>query len=377
MKKDIMMLGWIAMLAALMAVTIRSAVAAESAAPAPARPAVDVVFVLDTTGSMGGLLEGAKRRIWSIANEVAKGRPAPRVRMGLVAFRDRGDEYVTKTFDLTANLDLVYKNLLTLEAGGGGDGPEHVLKGLEDAVERMSWSADPKAFRAVYLVGDAPPHQEYGDTPALKALLEKAVRRGLVVNSIQCGSEASAAETFRLVARLGEGRYLPIPQDGGMAPVDTPFDARLASLGRRLESTMVGYGRRKAEAGKMREFGLAVASAAPGATAADRAAFKSKAGFDGELDLVAAIEEKRVDVGALKDSDLPAELRGLPPGERAVRLAKASEERKRLNAELAEVSVKREEFIRKQAAKAGKNDSFDRLLVESLKEQAARKGIAY
>ena len=32
-----------------------------------AKPVVEVAFVLDTTGSMGGLIEGAKRKIWSIA----------------------------------------------------------------------------------------------------------------------------------------------------------------------------------------------------------------------------------------------------------------------------------------------------------------------
>jgi hypothetical protein len=84
-----------------------------------------------------------------------------------------------------------------------------------------------------------------------------------------------------------------------------------------------------------------------------------------------------VDIGSLKDEELPAEYRGLSAGEREGRLRRASEDRRRLSSELAEVSAKREEFLRKAGAKAGKNDSFDRILVESLKEQAGRKGIAY
>src|SRR5687767_1611367 len=89
-----MVLGW--------ALSLRLALpaAAHEAAPRePARPAVDVVFVLDTTGSMSGLIDAAKRKIWAIANEIAKGKPAPRIRMGLVAYRDKGDAYVTRTFD--------------------------------------------------------------------------------------------------------------------------------------------------------------------------------------------------------------------------------------------------------------------------------------
>ena len=55
------------------------------------QPKVDVVFVLDTTGSMGGMIEAAKEKIWSIASNMASAQPAPEIRIGLVAFRDRGD----------------------------------------------------------------------------------------------------------------------------------------------------------------------------------------------------------------------------------------------------------------------------------------------
>src|SRR5262249_39230218 len=78
--------------------------------PPQNRPQVDVVSALDTTGSMSSLLEGAKRKIWEIARYIAQGQPAPQLRIGLVAYRDVGDEYVTKFFDLTDDLDGVYQN---------------------------------------------------------------------------------------------------------------------------------------------------------------------------------------------------------------------------------------------------------------------------
>ena len=91
-----------------------------------ARPEIEVVFVLDTTGSMSGLLEGAKQKIFSIASRIATGKPTPRLKVGLVAYRDEGDEYVTKRFDLSEDLDTVFTNLRQFSAGGGGDHPEHV-----------------------------------------------------------------------------------------------------------------------------------------------------------------------------------------------------------------------------------------------------------
>ncbi len=127
------------------------------------RPTLEVVFVLDTTSSMGSLIEGAKEKIWSIASRMASGKPSPRIRVGLVAFRDNGDAYVTKNFDLTEDLDAVYKNLKGFRAEGGGDTPEHVGRALGEAVKLMSWSQDPKAAKMIFVVGDAPPHDDYKD----------------------------------------------------------------------------------------------------------------------------------------------------------------------------------------------------------------------
>ena len=74
---------------------------------------VEVVFVLDTTGSMGGLIHAAKEKIWSIASTLAQAQQAPEISMGLVAFRDRGDAYVTQVVDLYRVLDSMYAKLLS------------------------------------------------------------------------------------------------------------------------------------------------------------------------------------------------------------------------------------------------------------------------
>jgi uncharacterized protein with von Willebrand factor type A (vWA) domain len=101
---------------------------------ATAKPAVEVAFVLDTTGSMGGLIEGAKRKIWSIATAIVDANPDADIRMGLVAYRDIGDEYVTKKFELTTDIQDLYANLLELNARGGGDWPESINEALDTAV---------------------------------------------------------------------------------------------------------------------------------------------------------------------------------------------------------------------------------------------------
>src|SRR6266481_9584111 len=134
----------------------------KATAPAATAPRVEVAFVLDTTGSMGGLIDGAKRKIWSIARRIGEGRPRPDLRIALVGYRDLGDEYVTRVHDFTGDMDEVFANLSAFRAEGGGDTSEHVSAAMHDAVHRLNWSSG-KALRMIVLVGDAPPHMDYQD----------------------------------------------------------------------------------------------------------------------------------------------------------------------------------------------------------------------
>src|SRR3954466_4460189 len=95
---------------------------------------VDVVFALDTTGSMGGMLDGAKRTVWSIATHIKQTDPNADLHVGLVAYRDLGDDYVTKDFALSGDMDAVFAELSSYVAAGGGDVPEDVDAALYDAV---------------------------------------------------------------------------------------------------------------------------------------------------------------------------------------------------------------------------------------------------
>src|SRR5258708_30617775 len=120
---------------------------------------LEMVFVLDTTGSMGGLLDGAKQKIWGIINDVMQKQSHPSVKVGLVAYRDKGDDYVTQVLPLTDDLDKVYTRLMKFQAGGGGDTPEDVRQGLADGVQKAGWSQSRKGLaQIIFLVGDAPPH---------------------------------------------------------------------------------------------------------------------------------------------------------------------------------------------------------------------------
>ena len=243
------------------------------------RPRVDLVFALDTTGSMSGLIEGAKAKIWSIASFVARAQPTPDVRVGLVAYRDIGDAYVTRVFDLDDDLDRVYRRLLSFRADGGGDEPEHVARALHQAVHDMTWS--PRAnnnVRLIYLVGDAPPHLDYRDGYDYVKAARAAAAQGIQIHAIRCGSDEETATVWRRIASLGHGEFLTINQDGGMHERRTPYDEELARLHDKLSDTVVAYG----AGGAATRATLAAAHDAPASVKAARAGFLSaKEGEDG------------------------------------------------------------------------------------------------
>src|SRR5215216_951649 len=169
---------------------------------AAAKPAVEVAFVLDTTGSMGGLLEGAKRKIWSIATAIVDSNPDADIRIGLVAYRDIGDEYVTRTFDLTTDIQDIYAQLLEFKARGGGDWPESVNEALFIGVTKLSWTQGAEVDRIMFLVGDAPPHMDYAQDTKYPEVLRVARERDIVVNAVQAGDARDTERVWREIAQL-------------------------------------------------------------------------------------------------------------------------------------------------------------------------------
>jgi len=348
---------------------------------ATARPIVEVAFILDTTGSMGPLIEGAKRKIWSIATTIVETNPDAEIRMGLVAYRDIGDEYVTKTFNLTTDIQDLYAQLLELKARGGGDWPESVNEALHVGVTKLAWTQDPEVRRIMFLVGDAPPHMDYAQDTKYPEVLRMARERGITVNAVQAGGARDTERVWREIAQMGHGRYIPIPQDGGhLVIIETPFDIEIIELQGRINSTVIPYGpkmQRSSVEQKTRQV-----AAAPVSTASEMAGYmarnaKRSGGTDaitGAGDLVSDVTNGRQKLCCVKDDDLPDNLRNLSTEARQALIDKQLAERKALNEKMAALVKKRDAYVvekRNNAPKAPA-DSFDRAVEETLKAQIKR-----
>ena len=347
----------------------------QSQAPvAAARPRVELVFALDTTGSMTGLIEGAKKKIWSLASFIAQGQPTPDLRVGLIAYRDIGDAYVTKVFDLDPDLDRVYRRLRSFHADGGGDGPEHVARALDESVHKMSWSQEQAVVKVVYLVGDAPPHTDYNDGYDYTRAARAAANKGIQLHTIQCGTDHAAESAWRRIASLGGGQYMAIHQDGGMEDEHTRYDEELARLHDKLGRTAIGFGAAApAAAAELRD-----AEAAPVAVKAARAGFMARNGkaVGGKGDLVESIASGAVKLDDVQ-GDLPADMKAMDKTKQAAVIADKQAERSAINKRIDELSkLRKKELDAREtaAAKEGGADGFDvaakKALRKSVKDNA-------
>lgn len=342
------------------------------------RDTLELVFVLDTTGSMGGLIDGAKQRIWGIINEVMQKPSKPRVRVGLVAYRDIGDEYVTKLLPITEDLDKAYTTLMDYQAGGGGDTPENVRKALAEGVRNAGWSKAGRGLaQIVFLVGDAPP-QNYAQEPDVLVTTAEAVRKNMIVNTIQCGSIGGTKEIWQTIALRDEGKYFAIAQDGGVQAITTPFDAKLAELAAKNGRTYLSYGEKKsrdANTSLQMSAEMRIDGAASATAKADRAVNKAVNSFQYDGDLVQDVENEKIKVKDVKTEDLPEDLQKLSVSEREKVIAGRIEERKKIRAEILELSKQRDAYITAERKKLGQQNGFDTAVAQALKEQLLKKGI--
>ena len=345
---------------------------------------IEVVFVLDTTSSMSGLIQAAKEKIWSIATTMASAQENPDIKMGLVAFRDRGDTYITRVFDLSDDLDSMYASLMDFRAQGGGDGPESVNQALYDAIHKISWSNDSNVYKVAFLVGDAPPHMDYHNDVKYPVTLAAAASKGIVVNAIQSGQHEYTRPAWQQIAALGNGEYFQVEDTGNTVAVSTPFDEKLSKLAAELEDTRLYYGdeaTRKVQQAKLdanARLREELSSEALARRDTFNATASGKANLLGESELVDAISSGRVELDEIKQENLPATLQSMAPEEQMEVINEQAQRRDRLQQEIKKLSESRSNFIKEKVdAEGGADDSLDEKIYRAVKDQAAGIGLTY
>jgi hypothetical protein len=356
--------------------------AAPDPAPAAKPRAVDVVLCLDTSNSMDGLIDSAKRKLWAIVNDLAKIDPAPSLRVALYSYGndtyDPKTGWVRKDLDLTTDLDEVYKRLYALSTKGG---TEYVARVTRDALADLKWADGKDALRLVFVCGNEPADQD--KEVSLDSVAAAAKAKAVVINTIYCGpANHPEVAGWRQFAELAGGKYANIDQDRNRteAAIKTPFDDEIQKLSVRYNATCCWYGARGGAAAANQKAQDANAAKAGKDVAAERGLTKAgKLYCNAEADLIdRMLTDKEFDLKKIKAEDLPEELKKLKAEERESYLKKKVAERAEIQKKVAELSAERAKYIeaeRKKLPKSESDKAFDEALRTMLRDQAAAKGM--
>lgn len=356
------------------------------AVPLVPKAKIQIVFALDATGSMQGLIATAKDKIWSIATSITQATPAPDLELGLIFYRDRSDKFITKRVSLTDSIDMVYAELMSITAQGGGDGPESVNQALYEAVTGFAWDSSPHVYKSIFLIGDAPPHMDYKNDVQYPESCVLAKGKDIIINTIQMGNDAEAGRIWKLIAACYDGAYVKADMKVNDIKVTTPYDADIARINDSLENTHYYYGSAKAklDGQKLKTVGNNIKSLSAVNVQAQRAEYKfnelaktSSARLKTN-DLIEDISNKVTDLAKVKEVDLPLEMQSMNAEERKKFVSIKLDERAALKRRLADKIKARNEYIRKELGKQNRNavqTSFNNILFEKIKSQTARKNI--
>lgn len=349
--------------------------------PVPqAGPRVQLAILLDTSGSMDGLIDQARSRIWKIVNELATARKNGRTPQLQVALYEYGQSsipaaqgYLRRIVPLSGDLDRVSEELFKLRTNGGD---EYCGRVIRAATGGLDWSPGSGDLKMIVIAGNEPFTQGAVD---YRGACREAIGRGIVVNTIFCGPFSEGVRTgWKDGADLADGRYTAIDADNAPPPVSAPQDAEIARLGRELNGTYVAFGR-QGGAGKLRQEAQDENAAASGAEiAVQRVAAKAAPQYSNSAwDLVDAKKAGAVKLEDLREDELPAEMKGMSLRQRGEYVAAMQQKREALQKQIAALSAERERFVGEQLKNAAAPDSLDGAILRALRAQAKAKGFRF
>lgn len=361
------------------AFALANALCAQSPSPmapavATARP-VDLAICLDVSGSMDGLLDAARQNLWAVVNELATLQPTPTLRVALLTFGctdyDAAQGWVRVDTPFTADLDTVSQKLFALRTNGGD---EYVARVMQRALE-LDWSPDAQALKLLFVAGNEPATQDPAvDGPAQS---RAAIARGIVVNSIFCGSPAHQdAAGWRDVSKFADGQFATIEKDQGIV-ITTPFDAELTTLSGQLNATYVPFGKDGCTWAANQVAQDANAIGLNPAAAAQRCQTKGGSLYaNPHWDLVDACRDPKFDWEKVKKDDLPEALRAMTTEQLRDHVAAQRSKRDELKARVEVLGRQRDEFVRKETEQLGAAGKamFETAVLAAVRQQAEAKG---
>lgn len=372
--------GFVALVSMLALLWAAGAQATRVAPQEEQKQAVDLVIALDVSGSMSGLIDSAKQRLWDIVNELAQANPQPDLRMAILTYGNPsyGEQsgYVRIDMPFTRDLDAINQTLFGFGTNGGD---EYVARVIHRSLTDLEWSDDPDALKILFAAGN----EEADQDPEMSVgfVSKVAANHGVVVNTIYCGGENDAIVAgWQEFSTLTNGLFASINQDAAaVANIATPMDDQLVELNKELNETYVAFGRdgEQHKANQVEQDKNTENMSAP--SIASRTLTKIGALYDNaKWDLVDALESG-TSVADIKTEDLPEPMQAMNTEEREAYVGELASRRQAISAKIEEIGERRDDFIDAERAQlSGDADAgLDTAIIGGVRELAKRKGFEF
>jgi hypothetical protein len=335
---------------------------------------IQVALLLDTSGSMEGLIEQAKSQLWQILNKLAlteKDGEDPTLEIALYEYgnpsKTNDINQINKLVSFTEDMDLISQKLFELTTSGG---EEYCGTVIQSSLQELEWSANPDNLKLIYIAGNE--SYEQGDINfSLASHIAKT--KDISINTIFCGPHNTGINLkWEEGARFGNGTYMSINQNQKTVHIQSPYDDKITVLNKKLNDTYIPFGAKgnsKIQNQKSQDFN---ASTYGKSNMASRAIFKSSKKYKAESwDLVDAYNKDKKIIH--KAESLPDSIAILSQEELELRIQEMAKERELIQEEIKEVGKKRAEYIKSKTIKRSKENNLEDSILESIEKQAKEK----
>ena len=362
--------------------------AAQQAAPQAeekkAAPKIEMAILLDTSGSMSGLINQARTQLWKIVNEFAtaeRGGQRPELKVALYEYGKQTlpaeEHWIRMIVPLTDDLDKVSEELFALNTNGG---EEYCGAVIQRATQELNWSKAGRPLKCIFIAGNEPFTQ--GPIDYKKACAE-AAGEGITVSTIHCGDHNQGVSTkWADGAKLADGSYMSINQEVAMPEIKAPQDAELAKLNAEINKTYIAYGAVE----KRKEAAARQIAQDTNAKKANIGAFYSRIQFKGSKlysnprwDLCDAYCQGKVKLEDLTEDQLPEELKKMKPEERKAYIEKMVKQRKELQEKVKSLASERAKYVAAEQKKtaASVDNTLDKAIIDAAHTAGSAAGFSF
>lgn len=356
----------------------------EKAKPQAEVPKIQMAILLDTSGSMRGLLNQARGQLWKVVNEFADAKRGDQRPLLEVALYEYGHDslgaengFMRQIVPLTDDLDKISEELFKLATGGSAEFCGQVIG---QATSELKWSNKAGDLKCIFIAGN----EGFAQGPVdFRKACGTAANKGITVSTIFCGPNAQGVSLAWLEAsKLADGSYMSINQNRQQVAINAPQDKQLIVLNSAINKTYVAYGNakdRKKAADRQLKQDSNAADSGP-AAGASRAKFKSSRLYNNaRWDLCDAYRLGKIKIEDLKPDQLPENLRKMTLKQRKAYIDKMIKERQGIQKQIKELSDARSKYVAVELKKQSVNtdDSLDAAIIQSVRKQAETKNFKF